>query len=66
MKALVLRIDSGGGSATAAEEVGRELRRFKENTKKPIVATMGNTGASRLLIGLRSAIVIRYMPMLLP
>ncbi len=46
VKALVLRIDSGGGSATAAEEVGRELRRFKENTKKPIVATMGNTGAS--------------------
>ena len=46
VKALVLRIDSGGGSATAAEEVGRELARFKEQTKKPIVATMGNTGAS--------------------
>ena len=45
VKALVLRIDSGG-SATAAEEVGRELKRFKEKTKKPIVATMGNTGAS--------------------
>ncbi len=46
VKALVLRIDSGGGSATAAEEVGRELKRFKEKTKKPIVSTMGNTGAS--------------------
>ena len=46
VKALVLRIDSGGGSATAAEEVGRELLRCKEQTKKPIVATMGNTGAS--------------------
>ena len=46
VKALVLHIDSGGGSATAAEEVGRELKRFKEKTKKPIVATMGNTGAS--------------------
>ena len=46
VKALVLRIDSGGGSATAAEEVGRELLRFKEQTKKSIVATMGNTGAS--------------------
>lgn len=46
VKALVLRIDSGGGSATAAEEVGRELLRFKDQTKKPIVATMGNTGAS--------------------
>lgn len=46
VKALVLRIDSGGGSATAAEEIGRELKRFKEKTKKPVVATMGNTGAS--------------------
>ena len=46
VKALLLRIDSGGGSATAAEEVGRELVRFKEKTKKPIVATMGNAGAS--------------------
>lgn len=46
VKALVLRIDSGGGSATAAEEISRELKRFKEETKKPIVATMGNTGAS--------------------
>lgn len=46
VKAVVLRIDSGGGSATAAEEVGRELKRFKEKTKKPIVATMGDMGCS--------------------
>lgn len=46
VKALVLNINSGGGSATAAEEVGRELLRFKEQTKKPIVATMGDMGAS--------------------
>lgn len=46
VKALLLRIDSGGGSATAAEEISRELKRFKEETKKPVVAAMGNTGAS--------------------
>lgn len=46
VKALLLNINSGGGSATAAEEVGRELKRFKEKTKKPIVATMGDMGAS--------------------
>ena len=46
VKALVLRIDSGGGSATAAEEIGRELIRFKEKTNKPIVSTMGDMGAS--------------------
>ena len=46
VKALVLNINSGGGSATAAEEVGRELLRFKEQSKKPIVATMSDMGAS--------------------
>ena len=46
VKAVLLRIDSGGGSATAAEEIGRELKRFKEKSNKPIVATMSNTGAS--------------------
>lgn len=46
VKALLLRIDSGGGSATAAEEISAELKRFKETTKKPIVASIGNTGAS--------------------
>lgn len=46
VKAVLLKIDSGGGSATAAEEVGRELKRFKEKSKKPIVACIGDTGAS--------------------
>ena len=46
VKALVLRIDSGGGSATAAEEVGRELARFQEQTRRASVASLGNTGAS--------------------
>lgn len=46
VKALVLRIDSGGGSATAAEEIGRELKRFKDTTNKPVVAAMGDMGAS--------------------
>ncbi len=46
VKALLLRIDSGGGSATAAEEVARELKRFKETAKKPVIAAMGNSGAS--------------------
>lgn len=46
VKAVLLNIDSGGGSATAAEEVSRELLRFKEQYRKPIVSTMGNTAAS--------------------
>lgn len=46
VKAVLLNIDSGGGSATAAEEVSREIMRFKENYRKPIVASMGNMAAS--------------------
>lgn len=46
VKVVLLNIDSGGGSATAAEEVSRELLRFKEQYRKPIVSAMGNTAAS--------------------
>jgi len=46
VKAVLLNIDSGGGSATAAEEVGREIARFKEIYRKPIVSSMGNMAAS--------------------
>ena len=46
VKALVLRINSPGGSVTAAEEVGRELKRFKETTDKPIITSMGDSAAS--------------------
>ncbi len=46
VKAILLRIDSPGGSVTATEEIGRELKRFKDATNKPIVASMGNTAAS--------------------
>lgn len=46
VKAVLLNIDSGGGSATAAEEVSREILRFKENYRKPIVSSMSNMAAS--------------------
>ncbi len=44
VKAIVLRIDSPGGSALASDILWRELVRLNE--KKPIVASMGNTAAS--------------------
>ncbi len=46
VKAVLLRINSPGGSVTAAEEIAREIERFKTTSNKPIVATMGDTGAS--------------------
>ncbi len=45
VKALVLRIDSGGGSALASEQIRQELLRFQE-TGKPLVVSMGTLAAS--------------------
>ena len=63
VKALVLRIDSGGGSATAAEEVGRELKRFKEKTKSRLWRLWA-IPVPALPIGLQPAPAIRFMPTL--
>ena len=43
--ALVLRVDSPGGSAFAAEQIRSTLLRFKESGK-PLVISMGSTAAS--------------------
>ncbi len=44
MAALILHVDSGGGSALASELIAREIERIKQ--KKPVLAYMGNTAAS--------------------
>ncbi len=46
VKAVVLRIDSGGGSATASDYMWRSLVSLKEKYKKPVVISFGNTAAS--------------------
>lgn len=43
--AVVLRIDSPGGSATASEEIHREIVRT-QNAGKPVVVSMGSLAAS--------------------
>lgn len=45
IKALVLRIDSGGGSAFASEIIRAELEAFKA-TGRPLVVSMGSVAAS--------------------
>lgn len=45
IKALVLRIDSGGGSAFASEVIRRELQLLREQGK-PFVVSMGSVAAS--------------------
>lgn len=44
-KALVVRVDSPGGSAMAAERIRRAIERYKAR-KIPIVVSMGNLAAS--------------------
>jgi protease IV len=44
VKAIVLRINSPGGSATASEQITREV--FLTNREKPVIASMGNLAAS--------------------
>ena len=43
--AVVLRLDTGGGSAVASETVGREVALLRDSGK-PIIVSMGNAAAS--------------------
>ncbi len=45
VRALVLRIDSPGGSAAASQEIYEEVKRVR-NSGKPVVASMGSMAAS--------------------
>jgi protease-4 len=45
-KALILRVDSGGGGVSASDRIWHELRKFKEEMKIPVVASFGSTAAS--------------------
>ena len=45
VKAVVLRVDSPGGSVTASETIWREVSRVRESGK-PVVASMGAVAAS--------------------
>lgn len=44
VKAVVIRVNSGGGSAYASEQLWRQVTRVKE--KKPVVISMGGMAAS--------------------
>lgn len=46
VRAVVLRINSPGGTVAASESMYREVRRFRETTGKPVVASMGEVAAS--------------------
>jgi protease IV len=46
VKAIVLRINSPGGSAAASQEVYEEVRRVVDKKEKPVIVSMGDVAAS--------------------
>ncbi len=46
IKAVVLRVNSGGGTATAGEEMATYVKQFREETGKPVVVSSAATNAS--------------------
>jgi protease-4 len=46
VKALVVRINSPGGSVTASDLIYREIARFRKETGKPVVVLMDSVAAS--------------------
>jgi len=46
VKAIVLRVDSGGGSALGSAEINSAIIRLKKKYKKPFIVSMGGAAAS--------------------
>jgi len=46
IKAIVLRVDSGGGSALGSAEINAAIIRLKKKYKKPFIVSMGGAAAS--------------------
>lgn len=46
VKAIIIRINSPGGTVTASDMMYREVRRFVEESKKPVVTSLGEIAAS--------------------
>lgn len=46
VKAVILRINSPGGTVTGSDMMYREVRRFAAESRKPVVASLGEVAAS--------------------
>ncbi|TPW11910.1 MAG: protease IV, partial [bacterium] len=46
VRAIVLRVDSGGGSALASDQIRAEVDRIRERQGLPVVVSMGDAAAS--------------------
>lgn len=46
VRAVLMRVNSPGGTVTGSAVMAREIRRFTETTGKPVIASMGEVAAS--------------------
>jgi protease-4 len=46
VKAVLLKVDSPGGEVLASDEIYKAVRAFQDDSKKPVVCSMGNLAAS--------------------
>jgi protease-4 len=46
VKAVILRVDSPGGEVMASDEINKVVAKFQEESKKPVVCSMGSLAAS--------------------
>jgi len=46
VKAVILKVDSPGGEVLASDEISTAIRKFQDDTHKPVVASMGSLAAS--------------------
>jgi protease IV len=60
--ALLLRIDSPGGTVIASEVLYREVRRFKAETERPVIAQMIGAGTSGAYYVAMAADEVRAYP----
>jgi protease IV len=46
VKAVILKVNSPGGEVLASDEINAAIKKFQEDTHKPVVASMGTLAAS--------------------
>jgi protease-4 len=46
VKAVILKVDSPGGEVLASDEIYRALRKFQDDSGKPVICSMGSLAAS--------------------
>ncbi len=46
VKAVILKVDSPGGEVLASDEINKAIKKFQDEARKPVVASMGALAAS--------------------